>query len=150
MFVQLYAKPKNRGWREAERLLGKFQGLFAKPLTQILRSDVVRVLDEIVASGTPYRANRALAALKKLMSWTLDRGMIDVNPISGLKPPHRERAREVILSDEEIRARYGSLPKWTRTTFRHGARAARAQLRTAKCSVPPTIAPKATDNMGVP
>lgn len=27
LFVQLYAKPKNRGWRESERLLGKFQGL---------------------------------------------------------------------------------------------------------------------------
>jgi integrase len=102
LFVQLYAKPKNRGWKESDRLLGKFQGLFAKPLTQITRSDVVRLLDEIVASGTPYRANRALAALKKLMSWALDRGMIDVNPIAGLKPPHRERAREVVLSDEEL------------------------------------------------
>ena len=104
LFVQLYAKPKNRGWRETERLLGKFQGLFAKPLAQILRSDVVRVLDQVVASGTPYRANRALAALKKLMSWALDRGMIDVNPIAGLKPPHRERARDRVLSDAELAA----------------------------------------------
>jgi integrase len=102
LFIQLYAKPKNRGWKESERLLGKFQGLFAKPLTQLARTDVVRVLDEIIASGTPYRANRALAALKKLMSWALDRGMIEVNPIAGLKPPHRERAREVVLSDEDL------------------------------------------------
>jgi hypothetical protein len=89
LFIQLYAKPKNRGWKESERLLGKFQGLFARPLSQIARSEVVRVLDQIVASGTPYRANRALAALKKLMSWALDRGMIDVNPIAGLKPPQK-------------------------------------------------------------
>ena len=102
LFIQLYAKPKNRGWKESERLLGKFRGLFAKPLTQIVRSDVVRVLDEIVASGTPYRANRALAALKKLMNWALDRGMIEVNPIAGLKPPHKERARETVLSDEDL------------------------------------------------
>jgi integrase len=102
LFIQLYAKPKNRGWKECEQLLGKFQGLFATPLVQIARTDVVRVLDEIIASGTPYRANRALAALKKLMAWALDRGMIEVNPIAGLKPPHRERAREVVLSDEDI------------------------------------------------
>jgi integrase len=102
LFIQLYAKPKNRGWKESERLLKKFQGLFVKPLGQIARSDVVRVLDQIIASGTPYRANRALAALKKLMNWALDRGMIEVNPITGLKPPHRERAREVVLSDEEL------------------------------------------------
>jgi hypothetical protein len=60
LFIQTYAKPKNRGWKEPERLLGKFQTL-----------DVVRVLDEIIASGTPFRANRALAAIKKLMSWAL-------------------------------------------------------------------------------
>jgi integrase len=36
------------------------------------------------------------------MNWALDRGMIDVNPIAGLKPPHRERAREVVLSDKEL------------------------------------------------
>ena len=86
LFVQLYAQPKNRDWKGSARLLVKFQGLSSKPLTQIVRSDVVRVLDEIVASGTPYRANRALSALKKLMNWALDRGMIDVNPIAGLKP----------------------------------------------------------------
>src|SRR5262249_42978985 len=66
LFIELYARPKNRGWKESERLLGKFQSLFTKPLVDITRSDIVRVLDEIIASGTPYRANRALAALKKL------------------------------------------------------------------------------------
>jgi hypothetical protein len=62
----------------------------------------VHVLDQIVASVRPYRANRALAALKKLTNWALDRGMIEVNPIAGLKPPHRERARDLVLSDEEL------------------------------------------------
>ena len=28
--------------------------------------------------------------------------MIDVNPIAGLKPPHRERSRELVLSDEDL------------------------------------------------
>ena len=32
LFIQLYAKPKNRGWKESVRLLGKFQSLFNKPL----------------------------------------------------------------------------------------------------------------------
>lgn len=102
LFIETYAKPKNRGWKESQRLLGKFHRLSNTALTNIKRSDVVRVLDEIVASGTPYRANRALAALKKLMSWALDRGMIEVNPIAGLKPPHKEKSRERILSEDEL------------------------------------------------
>jgi hypothetical protein len=32
LFIELYAKPKNRGWKESERLLGKFQSVFSKPL----------------------------------------------------------------------------------------------------------------------
>jgi integrase len=36
------------------------------------------------------------------MSWALDRGMIDLNPIAGLKPPHKEKARERVLSDLEL------------------------------------------------
>ena len=57
---------KTEGGKESEQLLGKFQGLFAKPLTQIIRSDVVRVLDETVASGTPYRAiSKHVKALRR-------------------------------------------------------------------------------------
>jgi integrase len=104
LFIQLYAKPKNRGWKETERLLGDFRALFSKPIDAIKRSDVVRVLDVIVASGRPYSANRALAHLKKLMNWSLDRGMLEVNPIAGLKPPVREHARDRVLTDRELSA----------------------------------------------
>jgi site-specific recombinase XerD len=67
-----------RSWKVCERLLGAFRALGDKPLGEIKRSDLVRVLDQLIASGT--RANRALSALKKLMAWALDRGMIEVNP----------------------------------------------------------------------
>lgn len=104
LFIQLYAKPKNRGWKETERLLGDFQTLFNRPIDAIKRSDVVRVLDVMVASGRPYSANRALSNLKKLMNWSLDRGMLEVNPIAGLKPPVKERARDRVLADRELSA----------------------------------------------
>lgn len=104
LFVELYAKPKNRGWKESAQLLRKFQTLFDRPLDEIKRTDIVRAMDLIMAAGTPYRANRALAAIKKVMSWALDRGIIDVNPIAGLKPPHKEQARERVLTDRELSA----------------------------------------------
>ena len=100
MFIELYARPKNRSWREVERLLNqKFSSLFKMRLNQIKRTDIVRILDEMPARG---RANHALAAIKKLMNWALDRGMIEVNPITGLKPPTKINARDRILSDDEI------------------------------------------------
>jgi hypothetical protein len=51
LFIQLCAKPKNRGWKDAQRLLGAFQALFGSSLHEIKRSDVVRVLDVLIASG---------------------------------------------------------------------------------------------------
>jgi integrase len=104
VFIQLYAKPKNRRWKDAERLLGEFRTLFDRPLNSIKRSDVVRVLDAVVASGRPYSANRALSHAKKLMNWALDRGMFEVNPIAGLKPPAKENPRDRVLTDEELGA----------------------------------------------
>jgi integrase len=102
LFINLYAKPKNRSWRACERLLCAFRALADKPLGEIKRSDLVRVLDQMIASGTPYRANRALSALKKLMAWALDRGMIEVNPIAGLKAPATEQSRDRILTELEL------------------------------------------------
>jgi integrase len=56
----------------------------------------------MVVSGAPGRANHALAAIKKLMNWAVDRGMIEINMIAGVKPPTKIIPRERILSDPEI------------------------------------------------
>src|SRR5690606_25894232 len=103
-FIDLYAKPRNRDWQGTKRILTKFSTLDTKPIDQIKRADVVRVLDGMVANGTPTRANRSLAAIKKVMSWCVDRGVIEVSPIAGLKAPAKEVARERVLTDSELAA----------------------------------------------
>ncbi len=104
-FVELYAKPRNRGWRTQESLLmHHWKPLFEKPIDQIKRADAVRVLDNIVASTSAGSANNAMAVFKKLMNWCVDRGMIDANPIAGLKTPRKPVARDRVLSDRELEA----------------------------------------------
>jgi len=82
--------------------LAKFSPLYNKCLDEVKRSDIVKVLDDIIASGAPFRANRALAAIKKLFAWSLDRGLIEMNLIAGIRPPTKERSRDRVLSDAEI------------------------------------------------
>lgn len=101
-FISLYAKQHTKDWKGSERVLLKFSSLFSRPIDQIKRADVVRVLDTIIAGGAPTRANRALAAIKKLMNWCIDRGMIETSPVAHLKPPTKETARERVLSDREL------------------------------------------------
>ena len=103
-FIERYAKPKNRDWRRTASVLQKFESLYERPFAEIRRADVICVLYWMMEEGIPIRANRALAAIKKLFAWALDRGLIEVHPIVGLKPPAKEIKRDRILTDSEVRA----------------------------------------------
>jgi hypothetical protein len=61
-FIEKHARPKNRDWKASVSCLKRFEPLYDRPLTEIKRADVARVLDGIIAEGKPYRANRVLAA----------------------------------------------------------------------------------------
>ena len=102
-YVEKHAKSQNRDWRNKQSLLAKFTELHAKRLDQIKRADVVKALDAIVMTA-PVSANRALAHLKHLMNWCVDRGMLDASPLVGMKLPTKETPRERFLTNDELRA----------------------------------------------
>jgi integrase len=103
-FIELYAKPRNRSWKSTGRVLTKFAELNHKPISEIRRGHIVSILDNMTAAGTTIGANRALAAVKKLFAWCVDRGTIEINPVAGLKAPAKEVSRDRVLTDDEIRA----------------------------------------------
>jgi hypothetical protein len=104
LFIEIYAKPKNRGWKAVEATFRKFAAIDHMPVGDITRADVVKVLDGIAANGTPIAANRAMSAIKKLFAWSLDRGAISVHPLVGLRKPGVERSRDRVLTDAELRS----------------------------------------------
>ncbi|HBO42800.1 MAG TPA: integrase [Planctomycetaceae bacterium] len=102
-YVEKYAKPKQKSWRETERvfkrdILPKWGN---KRLEDITRSDVVALMDGI-SSRAPIMANRVLAYLKKFFNWCCERGYIGTSPCFGLKPPGREHSRDRVLNDDEL------------------------------------------------
>jgi integrase len=101
-FIEIYAKPKNRGWKAVQATFRKFSSLNERPIAEITRADVVKVLDSIAARGAPIAANRAMSAIKKLFAWSLDRGVISVHPLVGLRKPGVERSRDRVLTDGEL------------------------------------------------
>ena len=48
-------------------------------------------------------ANRTLAALRKFLNWCVGRGIIDKSPAEGIGAPSKERRRDRVLSDDELR-----------------------------------------------
>ncbi len=47
-------------------------------------------------------ANRLLAVLRKLFNWCVSRGIVTASPCAGISAPHREKARDRVLSDSEL------------------------------------------------
>lgn len=67
------------------------------------RRDVIELLDALVDGGQTVGANRVLAHVRAMFAWCVERGILPFNPAAGVKPPHKERARDRVLTDDEIR-----------------------------------------------
>lgn len=75
-----------------------------KLLSEVTRTDVVAILDAVEDRASPYRANRVLAAIRKMFNWSVSRGLITVSPIVRDMAREGEVARDRFLSPDEIRA----------------------------------------------
>ncbi|MEX6506949.1 tyrosine-type recombinase/integrase [Jiella sp. M17.18] len=95
---------RNRSASEVERLFRKevIPAWGSKRITDIGRSDLVKLLDKIVDRGAPYTANRTFANLRKFGNWLVSRGLIDRNFCDGVEQPAQETKRDRILDDREL------------------------------------------------
>lgn len=104
VFIERYAKPKNKGWQATEQILranlvtrwGK------RPVGSITKRDIIELLDATVDRGSPVMANRLLAYTARMFGWCVERGIIDHSPTGGVKTPSRETNRDRVLSDDEL------------------------------------------------
>ena len=69
----------------------------------ITRREVVAVLDRIVNRGSPIQANRTLAVMRKIYNWGLSRDLVKANCCHGIERPAKERERDRVLKEHEIR-----------------------------------------------
>ncbi len=106
-FITRYAQRQTKDWKGTESILHRMSGLHGMPINAIKRGDVTRELERLISDigakgGKGTRANRGLAAIKKLYSWCVDQGFVENSPVVGLKPPIREETRDRVLNDDEI------------------------------------------------
>jgi integrase len=76
------------------------------PIAGIRRGDIIRLLDSIEDSRGPVMADKALALIRRIMGWHAARTEDFSSPIiRGMaRTRPRERARERVLADDELRA----------------------------------------------
>ena len=97
---------RTKGAREQtlERLV--YPAFGDRLIGEIRRGELVKFLDRIEDNNGPVMADRTLALLRKIMNWHASRSDDFRSPIvMGMaRTRPKERARERVLSDEEIRA----------------------------------------------
>ena len=130
-YVKQYARPRNRNWRETARLLGLIfsidgngdpqpskGGLLQRWAYRDVRSidahDVFAVVEEARSLGVPgtvarhqnpseARARLLYVALSSLFSWLKKKRRVDANPCTGVDRPDPAKARDRVLTKDEIR-----------------------------------------------
>ncbi|MEL4069536.1 integrase arm-type DNA-binding domain-containing protein [Ochrobactrum sp. GPK 3] len=104
-FVERYAKPKNKSWKEVQRqfTVNVLPTWGDRDIASITKRDVIELLDKIIDGGAPTMANRVLATLKKFFGWLTERDVIPSSPANGIGKPAPEVSRDRVLSDDEIR-----------------------------------------------
>ena len=112
-YLDKHVRPNRRSADETERR-------FAKNITPIIgdlriadlhRRDVNRVTDPILAREAPVEAARTFEDLRAMLRWAVRRGDLDHNPMDGMAKPSKSKARERVLSEEEIRTLWNGLPE---------------------------------------
>lgn len=106
LFIERYAKPKNKSWRQAESNLRLYlvSSLGPRPVTAVKRGDIHAILDRLIEEDKGASANRALAHMRKFFGWLVERDYLEHSPADHIKKPFNERPRERVLSDDELRS----------------------------------------------
>lgn len=103
-YLEIWARREKRSWREDERMLRRdvLPALGRLKAREVSKKDILRVLDALVQRGAPIGANRTRALISRVLSWAVERDIVEVNVCAAVGRPAAERKRTRFLSDQEI------------------------------------------------
>ena len=78
--------------------------LRGQPIETIRKKDILRVLDAVKNAGAQVQANRVFSLLRRMFNWCLERDILAIHPMAGMKAPTKEKSRDRVLSHDELHA----------------------------------------------
>jgi len=110
-YIELWAKPRKRSWQADLRCLNKDVKPYWGKLkaSDVTRRDVILLLDRIKDRGAPISANRALACIRRMFNFAIERDIVAASPCAAVKPAAKENRRDRVLSRDEIKAVWNAL-----------------------------------------
>lgn len=108
-FINEYARIKKRSWKDdRNKLEMDFIPVAGSMQISDIDSKTIReILKRPVSRGKTIAQNRLHACLSKMFNWAVEEELLDRNPMYGIKRKMKEKQKERVLSDAEIRAVWG-------------------------------------------
>lgn len=105
-YIEKYAKRFKRSWAKDEQMLNRevVATWGKRKAADIVKRDVIKLLEQIVDRGAPIMANNTFAVIRKMFNWAIEQDMLQNSPCIGVKPPSPKVSRERVLSEAEIRS----------------------------------------------
>ncbi|BCO08592.1 integrase [Desulfolithobacter dissulfuricans] len=103
-YIEKYAKINKKSWKEDQRILNVniLPVIGSLKMSEVKRRDLIAVIDNVADRGSLVMANRTHALLSKMFNYAMERDVIELSPVYGMKKRTSEKPRERILSDTEI------------------------------------------------
>ena len=103
-YIKRHAKKFKRSWETDERILNHdvIPAWGNRKAAEIVKRDVVLLLEKIVDRGSPVMANNTFAVIRKMFNFAVERDILTHTPCYGVKHPAPKVSRERVLSVTEI------------------------------------------------
>ncbi len=110
-YLEKWAKPRKRTWKEDARILGKdvLPVIGRKKAKDVNKRDLVLLLDAVVDRGSPVSANKTYEIISKMFNFAVSRSILKYSPCAGIERPSKSVARERILDEKEIKSFWNHL-----------------------------------------
>ncbi len=125
LYIEKWAKPNKRTWKEDERILEKdvVRAWGKRKAADIKRPDVIHLLESIADRGAKIQSNRTFAVIRKMFNFAVGRGLLEFSPCTNISPVARECQKDRCLSETEIETLWyeldnGSMSEATRRALR--------------------------------
>jgi integrase len=111
LYIDQYARPRKASWKNDEGYLKRPRAAWGARRVASVTDDDVAVLLEEIAADAPVSANRTQSVLHKLFAWAKEPGrkFVSINPCADMKRRGKEKSKDRVLSDDEIRTLWHGL-----------------------------------------
>jgi len=118
-YIERHSKPNKRTWLEDQQ---KYDQYLAKPLGKkklsiIVRKDAADIHSSITSAGHPTTANRVLALISSVFGRAIEWGLVESNPIKGIRR-NNEKSRDRFLQSDELPRFFKSVAEEPNTSVR--------------------------------